>query len=77
LYDRLQLALKEISPTTLKDRGLEAVSVDTSESEKVFSDALAGVVKKFGTVDVLVNCAGTSVAGEFCDLDIKEFDRMM
>ena len=30
-----------------------------------------------GPVDVLINCAGTSIAGEFNDLKSSDFEKMM
>lgn len=53
------------------------VSGDTGSSLKAVEDALAPSIKKFGDVDVLVNCAGTSVAGAFDELDVGEFERML
>lgn len=53
------------------------VSGDTGSSLKAVEEALMPCIKKFGDVDVLVNCAGTSVAGAFDELDIGEFERML
>ena len=41
---------------------VQAVSVDTSAGAQVVNAALETSVKSFGDVDVLVNCAGTSIA---------------
>ena len=53
------------------------VSGDTGSSLKAVEEALAPCIKKYGDVDVLVNCAGTSVAGAFDELDIGDFERML
>ena len=53
------------------------VSVDTGSGLKAVEDALVPATNQFGSVDVLVNCAGTSIAGAFEDLDIGEFERML
>uniref|UniRef100_A0A7S3ME75 3-dehydrosphinganine reductase n=1 Tax=Spumella elongata TaxID=89044 RepID=A0A7S3ME75_9STRA len=53
------------------------VSVDTGSGLKAVEHALAPATKLFGDVDVLINCAGTSVAGAFYELDIGEFERML
>ena len=53
------------------------VSGDTGSSLEAVQKALAPCLKEQGEVDVLVNCAGTSVAGAFDELDPKEFERML
>ena len=52
-------------------------SVDVSESEEVVIRALVPRIKAFGIVDLLINCAGTSVAGSFDALPTEEFERML
>lgn len=54
-----------------------AVSVDTSTNEETVIKAMSQSVELFGDVDVLVNCAGVSIAGEFDLLDPNEFERML
>lgn len=54
-----------------------SVSVDTGSSQEAVTAALAPAVAELGTVDVLVNCAGISIAGEFDTLDSSEFERML
>mmetsp|Transcript_64155 Transcript_64155/g.126253 ORF Transcript_64155/g.126253 Transcript_64155/m.126253 type:complete len:339 (-) Transcript_64155:104-1120(-) len=50
---------------------------DTGSSLEAVQKALIPCIKSFGDVDVLINCAGTSVAGAFDTLDVSEFDRML
>jgi 3-dehydrosphinganine reductase len=52
-------------------------SGDTGSSLEAVEKALAPSIKHYGDVDVLVNCAGTSIAGAFDELDIGEFERML
>lgn len=59
------------------DSRICCVSGDTGSSLAAVEKALAPSIKQFGDVDVLINCAGTSVAGAFDDLDVGEFERML
>ena len=52
-------------------------SVDVSESEDVVIRALVPSIKAYGIVDLLINCAGTSIAGSFDALPSDEFERML
>ena len=55
---------------------VQAIAVDVglaTEVDKKIQEAVA----QFGPVGVLVNCAGTSVAGEFMDLPVDEFEKML
>lgn len=55
---------------------LECLSCDVGSNEDAVRAALQPVIKKQGGVDVLVNCAGTSIAGVFEELPAEEFERM-
>lgn len=46
-------------------------------SEEVVALCLAKAVEAFGPVDILINCAGTSIAAEFSDLPAEAFERML
>lgn len=54
-----------------------SISVDVGSGEKAVITAIRPAIKSFGDVDVLVNCAGTSIAGAFDELDADAFERMM
>ena len=54
-------------------RKVVVISLDTGVGQEQVTAAL----KNIPPVDVLLNCAGTSVAGAFDDLDASEFERMM
>jgi hypothetical protein len=58
------------------DKYLQYVSCDVSSSEENVLKCLSPALTKFGNVDVLVNSAGTSIAGTFDTLNEKEFERM-
>jgi 3-dehydrosphinganine reductase len=58
-------------------RNVTSVSVDTASSQKAVSEAFEFCIDLNGEVDVLLNCAGTSIAGEFDLLDPTDFERMM
>lgn len=55
------------------------VSVDVGKSQSEVDTALQPCYDSMGSVDVLINCAGTSIAFEFDDpkWDSSEFDRMI
>mmetsp|Transcript_6924 Transcript_6924/g.11550 ORF Transcript_6924/g.11550 Transcript_6924/m.11550 type:complete len:330 (+) Transcript_6924:30-1019(+) len=53
------------------------VSVDASSGLAEVQAALQPAISKFGDVDVVVNCAGTSIAGSFDELKVEEFERML
>lgn len=77
---RLDLAeneLIQIASTTIGIDRVLTVSLDTASSPGNVRNVLANSLKEFGDVDVLVNCAGTSIAGEFDALDDKEFEKML
>lgn len=62
-------------PSKFEDNFL-AISLDVGSDEATVKNGLAPAINKFGDVDILVNSAGTSVAGTFESLDSKEFERM-
>jgi 3-dehydrosphinganine reductase len=54
-----------------------SVSIDVSLSEEAFDNGIEESIQKLGCPFVLANCAGASVAGEFDQINIEEFERMM
>ena len=44
---------------------LQTYSVDVGESQEVVTAAFEKIVQSFGEVDILVNCAGTSISGTY------------
>jgi len=73
---KLDVALATLKPICEKSgQTASAISCDTSAS---YEECVKKLVNdKVGLVDVLVNCAGTSIAGSFTDLDPKHFDSML
>jgi 3-dehydrosphinganine reductase len=74
---KLDIAVQQIKSFLKRGREIVSISVDTASSEENVSKAFSPAVEKFGSVDVLLNCAGTSIAGEFNLLDPGDFERMM
>ena len=60
-----------------KENVVMIASVDVSESEEIVIRALVPSIKAFGVIDLLINCAGTSIAGSFDTLPSYEFERML
>ena len=69
--------IKSAKDTTSVTSRLKIISCDVAKSEEEVIKAFEPAIKEFGAVDVLINSAGTSIAGEFDQLDIKEFERML
>lgn len=67
--------LEQNHPTTKQT--VLTVSLDASLGQEAVDNALAAPIKTLGDVDVLINCAGVSIAGEFETVDASEFERMM
>ena len=64
------------SAADAKDR-LMIISCDCGAGEDAVRKAFTPAITAFGDVDILINSAGTSIAGEFDSLDEKEFERML
>jgi 3-dehydrosphinganine reductase len=73
---KLEKAVKEIQPLCRNNQKILSASVDTSASLQTVVDAFQELIGELGDVDVLVNCAGTSIAGEFQSTDPQEFSNM-
>ncbi len=73
---KLDIALEQLRPHCEKTgQKASAISCDTSASFEECQKKL--INDKVGLVDVLVNCAGTSIAGSFEDLDASQFENML
>jgi hypothetical protein len=75
-YEDLKKSFTASSSVGSIDKYLQYISCDVSSSEENVSKCLSPALTKFGDVDVLVNSAGTSIAGAFDTLNEKEFERM-
>jgi len=56
--------------------GASALFLDVS-SEGCWQDALASIEQKAGHLDILVNCAGIGVAGNFEDTSLADWQRLL
>lgn len=77
---KLDLARKDLIDsvnTEISSADVRTISCDVASSEAEVSKALAPAIAAFGDVTILINAAGTSVAGEFDALPADEFERMM
>lgn len=75
---RLEAAKKDLDGSRKSDvQKVLIVSVDTSKGQEVVDKALAPAISELGDVEVLINCAGVSIAGLFEELDSAEFERML
>jgi 3-dehydrosphinganine reductase len=75
--ETLLLAKKELDNEVKSVFKTTIVSVDCGSGERAVADAFQVAVSSHGDVDVLVNCAGTSVPGVFEELDESVFQQMM
>ena len=74
---KLAAAREAIAAHQQPNRKVLIASVDTGSSEEAVVKALAPCLKELGDADVLVNCAGTSVSGDFNATSSSEFERML
>lgn len=77
---KLQKALTMLNGFKIRsDQKIEVQSVDVGQvkNETDVNNAIDELVHTLGPVYVLVNCAGTSIAGEFEGLEAREFQRML
>jgi len=73
--NRLDEAVKYLSNFS-NISNILAISADVSSFDDI-NKAIEKTINHFGKIDVLVNCAGTSVAGAFDQLDLKSFEYLM
>ena len=77
---KLEVAVKELSNTLVNindsTKRIKSISLNVSSDLDTVSKALASSVAEFGPCDVLVNCAGTSVAHPFGSTEVDSFRRM-
>mmetsp|Transcript_41517 Transcript_41517/g.93625 ORF Transcript_41517/g.93625 Transcript_41517/m.93625 type:complete len:355 (-) Transcript_41517:229-1293(-) len=73
----LEAARTELASSVKSGQSVFAHSVDVGSSPDKVKAAMEAACSESGPVDVLVNCAGTSVPGRFEDLDASVFEQMM
>ena len=74
---RLSKAVDEVEACKVEGRRILSISVDVSSSQEAVNLAIASCLRESGSADVLLNCAGISVAGEFDKMDSADFERML
>uniref|UniRef100_A0ACB8FCE9 Uncharacterized protein n=1 Tax=Sphaerodactylus townsendi TaxID=933632 RepID=A0ACB8FCE9_9SAUR len=75
---RLVEAKKEIEKYAVNDKQVvQCISVDVSKDCASVERVIKQAQDKLGPVDMLVNCAGTSVTGKFEELGISNFEELM
>ncbi|XP_059914386.1 3-ketodihydrosphingosine reductase [Gadus macrocephalus] len=75
---KLVLAKKEVEKCAINDKQVVlCISVDVSSDYGQVESVIKQAQEKLGPVDMLVNCAGTSIAGKFEEVDMDRFKKMM
>ncbi|GCC36929.1 hypothetical protein chiPu_0015429 [Chiloscyllium punctatum] len=75
---KLLRAKKEIEKHSINDKQVVlCISVDVSKDYGQVQSVIKQAQEKLGPVDMLINCAGISVAAKFEDIDIDFFGRLM
>ncbi|NWJ10973.1 KDSR reductase, partial [Crypturellus undulatus] len=76
--NKLLQTKKEIEKYSVNDKQVVlCISVDVSKDYELVENVLKQAQEKLGPVDLLVNCAGTSVTGKFEDIEVSSFERLM
>ncbi|XP_069787104.1 3-dehydrosphinganine reductase [Narcine bancroftii] len=76
--NKLLRAKKEIEKHSINDKQVVlCISVDVSKNYGKVQSVIKQAQEKLGPVDMLINCAGISVAAKFEDVDIEFFSRLM
>uniref|UniRef100_A0A8C5TJK7 3-dehydrosphinganine reductase n=1 Tax=Malurus cyaneus samueli TaxID=2593467 RepID=A0A8C5TJK7_9PASS len=76
--NKLLQTKKEIEKYSVNDKQVVlCISVDVSKDYEQVENVLKQAQEKLGPVDMLVNCAGTSVTGKFEDIEVNSFERLM
>ncbi|CAH2284145.1 3-ketodihydrosphingosine reductase [Pelobates cultripes] len=75
---KLVQAKKEIEKHSVNDKQVVlCISVDVSKEYRQVENVIKQAQEKLGPVDMLVNCAGTSLSGKFEEIEIDRFARLM
>lgn len=60
-----------------KSESVRAYALDVASEFAAVRSVFAHAAAQFGPVDILVNCAGTSVSGRFEDISLRDFQRLL
>lgn len=76
--DKLLQAKKEIEKHSINNKQVVlCISVDVSQDYNQVENVIKQAQEKLGPVDMLVNCAGTAIAGKFEDIEVGTFERLI
>jgi len=73
---KLQQAEADLKSVAGPKQHIAAISVDVSDARAV-EGAVKQVVQRFSSVDILVASAGVSRPGNFLEIPVEDFDRLM
>src|SRR5699024_7278332 len=71
-----EAARQSVTELTVNGEQLESVHLDVGDAknvEQVFTD----IINKYGTIDILINNAGTDVTKSITDLEVAEWDKVL
>ncbi|KAM6948178.1 3-dehydrosphinganine reductase [Aplochiton taeniatus] len=75
---KLVQAKKEVETFAINDKQVVlCISVDVSKDYSQVESVIKQAQEKLGPVDMLVNCAGTSISGKFDEMEVDRFRRLM
>ncbi|XP_062260047.1 3-ketodihydrosphingosine reductase [Platichthys flesus] len=75
---KLVQAKKEVEKFAINDKQVVlCTSVDVSSDYSQVESVLKQAQEKLGPVDMLVNCAGTSISGKFEEVEVDRFKKLM
>lgn len=76
--EKLLQAKKEVETFAINDKQVVlCISVDVSSDFSQVENVIKQAQEKLGPVDMLVNCAGTSVSGRFEEVEVERFKSVM
>ncbi|XP_028329286.1 3-dehydrosphinganine reductase isoform X2 [Gouania willdenowi] len=76
--EKLLHAKKEVEKCAINNKQVVlCISVDVSSDYSQVENVIKQAQEKLGPVDMLVNCAGTSISGKFEDVQVDRFKRLM
>ncbi|XP_056329459.1 3-ketodihydrosphingosine reductase [Danio aesculapii] len=75
---KLVQAKKEVEKFAINDKQVVlCISVDVAKDYSQVESVIKQAQEKLGPVDMLVNCAGTSLSGKFEEVEVDHFKKMM
>ncbi|XP_007559453.1 PREDICTED: 3-ketodihydrosphingosine reductase [Poecilia mexicana] len=76
--EKLLRAKKEVEKYAINDKQVVlCVSVDVSSDYTQVENVIKQAQEKLGPVDMLINCAGTSISAKFEEMEVERFKEMI